>query len=222
MFRDTSIRTLVVGFDKYPMRLHEFDQSIQELSYTDPGVRTHLTKLGYRPAGEGGDQTTWLAPDGGILKIFGTHEGQRGMTADHKMFKFWADYCKKHADNPFIPRYSDWATFEYPRGSGQTYLQIKMEKLTEIPEGKLKQALDILEFVVARGETWAQFMTKLTMKLGVKITDHPLFQDMQLFNTVVEINKQGSRRGWGLDLHGDNYMQRGDQIVIVDPWVASS
>ena len=204
------------------MRLYEFNQSILELSYTDPGIRKHLTGIGYTPSGEGGDQTTWKAPDGSILKIFGTHEGQTGFTEDHRMFKAWANYCKAHATNPYIPHYSDWASFEYPQGSGQKYLQIKMEKLAEIPEGKLKQALDLLEFAVVRGETWAQLLTKVSIKLGAKTTDHPVFRDMGLFDTVVALNKLGSKHGWGLDLHGDNYMMRGNQIVIVDPWVASS
>ena len=205
------------------MRINELtNHNINELSYTDPGIKAHLTRLGYKPSGEGGDQTTWQAPDSSILKIFGTHEGQIGFSEDHKMFKFWADYCKKHSNNPYIPHYSDWASFEFPENSGQKYLQIRMERLAEIPEGKLKQALDLLEFAVIRGEPWAQLLTKIGAKLGVKITDHPVFRDMGLFNTVVEINKIGSKHGWGLDLHGDNYMQRGNQVVIVDPWVASS
>lgn len=43
------------------MRLYEFDHQLQELSYTNPGIGKHLTSLGYKPAGEGGDQTTWVA-----------------------------------------------------------------------------------------------------------------------------------------------------------------
>lgn len=205
------------------MKATEFiPNNLSELSYTDPGIRTHLAKLGYRSAGEGGDQTTWLGPDGNILKIFGTHEGQHGFTTDHKMFSAWVKYCEAHTDNPYIPRYTDWASFEYPKDSGQKYLQIKMEKLSEIPEGKLKQALDLLEFAVMRGDPWAQLLTKIGAKLGVKITDHPVFRDMRLFDTVVALNKIGAKHSWGLDLHGDNYMMRKGQVVIVDPWVASS
>ena len=205
------------------MRLNEFTTDpILELSYTDPGVRAHLTKLGYKPSGEGGDQTTWLAPDGGILKIFGTHEGEQGFSADHKMFKFWADYCTKHQNNPYIPHYSDWASFEYPKGSGQQYLQIKMEKLSEIPNEKVKDLLDQIDWAVMKGRTFADFQAIVAQKMGMKATNMPIVKDPTLFNTVVELNKIGSKHGWGLDLHGDNYMMRGAQIVIVDPWVASS
>ena len=205
------------------MRLYEFDQSISELSYTDPGIRKHLTGMGYKPSGEGGDQTTWTAPDGSILKIFGTQEGQQGLTGDHRMFQAWANYCKTHAGNPFIPHYSGWKEFEFPQGSGQTYLQIKMESLKEIHDEKIKDLLDQIDWAVMKGRTYAAFQSIVSQKMGMKFaTTNPLVKDPALFNTVVELNKLGNKHGWGLDLHGDNYMMRGNQVVIVDPWVASS
>ena len=195
---------------------------LDELSYTDPGIRSHLIKSGYKPAGEGGDQTTYIGPDGSVLKIFGTHEGQAGFSADHKMFKFWADYCKKHSGNPYIPHYSDWASFEYPKDSGQQYLQIKMERLSEIPDEKVRLALDHLQFAIIRGQNFASAQAAMAAKVGMKIASQPPFNDTKLFDTLVDINKIGMKRGWGFDLHGDNYMMRGNQLVIVDPWTASS
>jgi hypothetical protein len=205
------------------MRLHEFDYPIQELSYTDPGIRKHLTGLGYKPAGEGGDQTTWKAPDGSILKIFGTQEGQQGMTADHRMFSFWADYCKKHANNPYIPHYGGWTEFEFPQGSGQTYLQIKMEKLTPIRDKTTQAVLDQFDWTLTQGRTLDALKTTVTNKLGPKfVASSPLFTSPVFWKTISEIFAIGNKHGWGLDLHADNYMMRGNQIVIVDPWVASS
>lgn len=204
------------------MRLYEFDQSIQELSYTDPGIKTHLVKLGYKPAGEGGDQTTWIGPDGGILKIFGTHEGQTGMTADHRMFAFWDKFCKANASNPYIPRFSGWTEFEFPQGSGQTYLQIKMEKLSPINDKTVEAILDHLKWSVERGESFDDLKAILTKRFGDKILRSPLLKDTTLWEIVSKINNIGSKHGWSLDLHADNYMMRGNQVVIVDPWVASS
>lgn len=204
------------------MRLYEFDQSIQELSYTDPGIKSHLTKLGYKPAGEGGDQTTWLAPDGGILKIFGTQEGQQGMTADHQMFVTWAKYCKANSNNPYFPKYSGWKEFEFPQGSGQTYLQIKMEKLSPINDKTVEAILDNLKWCVERGQTFDELKVILSKKYGNKILQSPLLANTELWNIVTKINSIGVKHGWGLDLHAENYMMRGNQVVIVDPWVASS
>jgi len=204
------------------MRLYEFDQSIQELSYTDPGIRTHLTKLGYKSAGEGGDQTTWIGPDGGILKIFGTQEGKQGMTDDHRMFAFWDKFCKANANNPYIPRFSGWTEFEFPQGSGQTYLQIKMEKLSPINDKNVEAILDHLKWSVERGESFDGLKSILTKRFGDKILQSPLLKDTTLWDIVSKINNIGVKHGWGLDLHADNYMKRGNQVVIVDPWVASS
>ena len=109
---------------------------LDELSYTDPGIRSHLIKSGYKPAGEGGDQTTYIGPDGSVLKIFGTHEGQAGFSADHKMFKFWADYCKKHSGNPYIPHYSDWASFNIPRAVDNSIYRSRWNAYPKSPTRK--------------------------------------------------------------------------------------
>ena len=205
------------------MKAIEFIQSnLAELSYTDPGIRTHLTNLGYNSVGEGGDQTTWLGPDGNILKIFGTHEGQTGFTADHKMFSAWVKYCEAHADNPYIPRFTDWASFEYPKDSGQKYLQIKMEKLSPIRNKTVQAILDNMKWAVERGQTFDDLKASLEKKLGQQALQATVLATPALWNIVSNINSIGAKHGWGLDLHADNYMMRGRQVVIVDPWVASS
>jgi len=202
--------------------LFETDQSVTELSYTDPGIRKHLLSLKYKPAGQGGDQTTWLAPDGSILKIFGTQEGQKGMTEDHRMFVYWANYAKKNAANPYMPKFSDWAEFEYPQGSGQTYLQIKMERLSPITDQNTQNILDQMDIQVEKGWEYARFAAMVDMRLGPKITDSNLAMDPKLYELVQKLNKIALSKGWGLDAHADNVMMRGNQLVIVDPWVASS
>jgi hypothetical protein len=205
------------------MKATEFiPNNLSELSYTDPGIRTHLAKLGYRSAGEGGDQTTWLGPDGNILKIFGTHEGQHGFTADHKMFSAWVKYCEAHADNPYIPRYTDWASFEYPKDSGQKYLQIKMEKLSPIHNKTVQAILDNMKWAVERGQSLDDLKAILLKQFGQKVLHSTLLSTPALWDTVSNINNIGAKHSWGLDLHADNYMMRGHQVVIVDPWVASS
>lgn len=202
--------------------LFETEQSVRELSYTDPGIRKHLLSLKYKPAGEGGDQTTWQAPDGSILKIFGTQSEQQGETEDHRMFKFWANYAKKNAANPYMPRFSAWAQFEFPQGSGQQYLQIKMERLSPITDKNTQDILDQLEMQVEKGWSYSKFLNLIRWKLGPEITDSNPAMDPKLYALVQKLDKIALSRGWGLDIHADNYMMRGNQLVIVDPWVASS
>lgn len=202
--------------------LEETAQSIPELSYTDPGISQHLLSLNYKPSGAGGDQTTWRAPDGSILKIFGTQKGQRGRTQDHKMFEFWANYARKNALNPYMPRFSDWASFEFPQGSGQTYLQIRMETLRPVQDKTTQDILDRLEWQVKKGWDYARFAALVDLKLGPKITSTNPALDPELYTLIQKLNRIAQAQGWGLDIHSENYMLRGNQLVIVDPWVASS
>ena len=131
------------------------DGELAELSYTDPGIAQHMTSLGYRAAGAGKDQTTWIAPDGSVVKIFGTQRGQKGWTQDHRMFATWVQYCRKHAGNPYIPKFGGWRSFEFPEGSGQKYLQIKMERLTPIRDATLRAVLEQFDHAVENGRSFA-------------------------------------------------------------------
>lgn len=208
------------------MQIQELlDNSISELSFTDPGIKNHLVKLGYRSVGKGKDQTTWLAPDGGILKIFGTQQGQQGFTEDHRMFAAWVKYTEDHSDNRYMPHFSDWHSFEYPLDSNQKYLQIKMEKLTPINDSLIKGLLDQFDIFVEMGRTYEYLIQIVKKKLGAKFNSpiiQSLFKDSLLWDTVLDLHTIAERKGWGLDLHAANYMLRGNQIIIVDPWVASS
>jgi hypothetical protein len=203
--------------------LIETELPVKELSYTDPGIKKHLTKLGYSPAGKGKDQTTWLSPDGGILKIFGTQRGQQGFSEDQKMFAAWVKFTEDNAGNRYMPRFSDWASFEFPPGSGQTYLQIKMEKLSPVPR-LLIGVLEQFDIFVEKGRTF-EYLKQIAKKhLGTNFNNpqiQSLFKDSVLWDTVLSLHNIAQRKRWGLDLHAANYMMRGDQVVIVDPWVAS-
>ena len=207
--------------------LFETDQSVTELSYTDPGIRKHLLALKYKPAGQGGDQSTWLAPDGSILKIFGTQRGQQGITGDHKMFIAWYKYANAHKTNPFMPKFFGWETFKVDHEDldknvvPHTYIQYKMERLSPITDQNTQNILDLMDIQVEKGWPYARFIALVDRTLGPKITDtmEPLIKT--LYPLVEELNRIAKKNGWGLDAHADNYMMRGNQLVIVDPWVAS-
>ena len=76
-------------------------------AYTDRSIEGILKKKGYKKLGSGVDQTAYLAPDGMILKIFGTSRSSKNgsvqLTKAQKTFKAFADYCKAHPNNPFLP-----------------------------------------------------------------------------------------------------------------------
>lgn len=212
---------LIIKDLKHNIKLAENHSELSELSYTDPGIKKHMQSLGYRSAGEGGDQTTWISPDGSVIKIFGTQEGQQGWTTDHRMFATWVQYCRKHAANPYIPQFSGWRSFEFPQGSGQKYLQIKMERLTPIRDNTLRAVLDQFGWAMDRGTEFEDLKSTVFRKVGLDGAWAVLFAEPTFWNTIKELNSIGHAHGWGLDLHADNYMRRGNQIIIVDPWVAS-
>ncbi|MEY4334180.1 MAG: hypothetical protein RLZZ196_2923 [Bacteroidota bacterium] len=119
------------------MKAKEF---LIEGSYVHPDIRKIMISKGYKFLGKGIDQSVYLAPDGTILKIFGTGilgkygnpTGKIELSEGHRGFELFVDYCKKHSNNPFLPQFSDWATFLF---KGRTYLQIKMERLFPISYG---------------------------------------------------------------------------------------
>ena len=118
----------------------EDQQVLDEFSTMARGIRKALEKKGYRALGAGVDQEAYLEPNGQtVLKIFGTQGNTKKLSADQKMFAKWADFCQRNSDNPFLPKFSGWETFDY---KGELYLQIRTEFLK--PSGELGYAISLL------------------------------------------------------------------------------
>ncbi len=203
------------------MRFQEFN--ITERSWVDPALTRDYKKSGYALLGRGRDQQAWSTPDGKLVKIFGTQKGQQGLTADQQMFLQWIDYAKKRADNPYMPRFGSPEQFEFPQGSGQVYLKVEMEKLSPInlppdARGLLSQFMIFVE----EGRTFDYLVQIVKQRLGPKMAGYAnLFKTSQLWDTVSELYQIAQKNGWELDLDSENYMMRGNQLVISDPWIAS-
>lgn len=206
-------------------------------AYTSDKIRGILQKKGYKFLGKGVDQTAYLAPDGMILKIFGTsHNAQKGsleLTKSQKTFKAYADYCKAHQNNPFLPQFSDWAMFQF---EGKPYLQIKMERLFPFNKGA-EGWNDILESIADNAERskapaakqrWLKRYTNQsydswTQKKAEQLIMH-LGEDgfNQLWDTIYDLRQVSRKIGLrNLDLHSGNFMLGSDgEIVISDPFFA--
>lgn len=210
-------------------------------AHTDRSIDGILKKKGYKKLGSGVDQTAYLAPDGMILKIFGTSESSKNgsfeLTKSQKTFKAYADYCKAHSNNPFLPQFSDWNMFHY---KGKPYLQIKMERLFPFTGGA-KGINDVLSNIADRAEVsknpkqkqW--FIDKYTNNIYLGYVS-PYYADAfkklisligedgynQLWDTIYDLGRVAKKIGLGnLDLHSGNFMLGSDgQIVISDPFFA--
>ncbi len=215
------------------MRAEEF---LSE-AYTDRSIDGILRQKGYKKLGSGVDQTAYLAPDGMILKIFGTSsrakQGSIQLTRSQKTFKAYADYCKANSDNPFLPQFSDWNLFHY---KGKPYLQIKMERLFPFTKGAsgMNYVLSHLADKAERGNSpkqkqdfmkgyenrsWGQQNTDNFNKLMTLVGEDGF---NKLWDTITDLKKVARKIGLGnLDLHDGNFMLGSDgEIVISDPFFA--
>lgn len=213
------------------MRAEEF---LSE-AYTDKSIEGILKKKGYKKLGSGVDQTAYLAPDGMILKIFGTKSNAKNgsveLTKAQKTFKAFADYCKAHSNNPFLPQFSDWNMFHF---KGKPYLQIKMERLFPFTGGAegindlLENLADYAEisnspkrkqhFINRYSDSAGYYADAFNKLIGLVGEDG--FN--QLWDTIYDLGKVAKKIGLGnLDLHSGNFMLGSDgQIVISDPFFA--
>jgi hypothetical protein len=201
-------------------QIKEDEQVLDEFSDHDSGIRKALEKKGYKFLGAGVDQMAYLEPSTGyILKIFGT-QGGKDFSQDQKMFFKFAKFCMKHQDNPFLPRFYGYESFEF---KGKTYLQIRTEQLFK--NKNLQHAVselgDELKRDTMRGYRhpdsagWMKEIKKTILKT-VKTPDRLEL----LIQTLKTLYLKGSKNKYRWDLHSDNIMVRKDGTpVINDPWV---
>lgn len=211
------------------MRANEFidEENLEEFSTTDKGIRTELEAKGYQYLGKGVDQTAYLEPGTGlVLKVFGTQGNRRDFSPDQKMFFTWYDYCSKHTDNPFLPRFYGHDSFMWDKNR---YLMIRTEPLKKT-QGPIRFALDDLGrmirshhyqhkalavkgFMNSMQRTYPKEYAILERKLGVD--GMPL-----MVKTLDELFNLGQSHRYHWDLHGGNFMLRSDGTPIInDPWV---
>jgi hypothetical protein len=171
-----------------------------------------------------------------ILKIFGTsHAAKPGsleLTKSQKTFKAYADYCKAHPDNQFLPQFSDWTMFQY---KNKPYLQIKMERLFPFKKGATgwNDVLEELADVAANSKSPAskkRFIDRYVenpygyyVDQGKQLLTH-LGDDgfNKLWDTIYDLRQVSRKIGLSnLDLHSGNFMLGSDgEIVISDPFFA--
>jgi len=211
------------------MRLLEIISEAQ----IDPGIKDVMQKKGYRHVGSGQDQDVYIAPDGGVLKIFGygEREDDEDFSEGQQSFIDFAEFCMKRPNNPFLPKFSDWKQFKF---KGNMYLQIKCERLFAFHENNMPDVAHALDWIVHLvstmdpNEAVGQFLYsyyddnkydngeaagKLITLLGGE-------KNIKLFaNTVEQLYQLAHRYGYDFDLHSDNFMLSSDgDIVINDPF----
>lgn len=196
----------------------EDQQVLDEFSTMDSGIRKALEAKGYQRLGKGVDQEAYLEPGGKtVLKIFGTQGNQNKLSADQKMFAKWADFCQRNSDNPFLPKFSGWETFEF---KGKLYLQIRTEFLK--PSGELGYAISVLGRVLDSGRSDYYSLEKDFPSEYKRVSKAVGEQNVPLLlNTLLElIHKTQKKKTYNWDLHAGNIMRRPNGTpVLNDPYV---
>lgn len=206
------------------------------------GVRKELISQGYDYLGSGIDKQAFLEPGTGqVLIIFGYSKWSKGkFSPDQLTFDKWAKYCQKNQDNnPHLPRFSGWESFDY---KGQRYLQIRMEPLKELPQNIKDIVGWLAEYVNEKGKIDSKKVAKKIGAQGVEEFDYDegdFYQKKvkakkiieylggpeaagKLMKTVQIAKRMAEKEEVTLDLHGGNYMQRGDGTIVVnDPFVTT-
>ncbi len=196
----------------------------------DPGIRKALEQKGYKFLGKGQDQDAYLAPDGTILKIFGTDFDSRNnrYSEGQQSFIDFANFCMKNQNNPFLPQFGGWERFEF---KGKHYLQIRCERMfeletkesryLELPLETIAHAIDrptkvVFNYVVhLLKDQWgdADDFSKFIMYIGGED------QLLQLISTLKALDAIANRKSYGFDMHSGNFMLGSDgHIVINDPF----
>jgi len=198
-------------------------QSLVEFSKTDAGIHKELIAKGYKPIGKPGvDQTAYIEPRSGmILKIFGTRPGSKTFTKDQKMFFIWAKFCMDNSSNLFLPRYYGHESFNY---NNSLYLQIRTEKLQHNP--KLGRAISSLGEYASIGSMDARSTLDYFVKNQPQRSYYETIKQtigkenvIPLLNTLGDLYKIASKKGYAWDLHSENVMTRTNGWpVINDPW----
>jgi len=135
----------------------------------------------------------------------------------------------KNSNNPFLPRFGGYESFEW---KGKTYLQIRQEQLKSVNNnvGELLEALADIVSSYGNNFTWDRFCMKfdddlkdeeyqyskrLVKMLGGDLQKSKLFYET--LKSLYDISEK--QRGYIWDMHKGNFMMRGKTPVIVDPWV---
>jgi predicted RNA binding protein YcfA (HicA-like mRNA interferase family) len=204
------------------------------------GVRKALMAKGYKYLGSGIDKQAYLEPGTGqVLIVFGYRKGMKDFSPDQRMFIDWINYCNKNANNPHLPKFSGFESFQF---GGQNYIQARMEPLRELPDevGVLVGQLDQVTKRKYRDyrkqlKTAAQYVTFQSSEEG-NSTYYEL-EDVinylggeqaaeNLLQTVYQVQKFARQHRFSIDLHRGNYMARPDGTIVVnDPfvlWLTSS
>ena len=188
-----------------------------------------LTRHGWKSLGTGAEAAVALHPEKSyVLKIFNSDS----------QYVHFVKFVQAHATNPHLPRFS-----RYVRPvPGTEFSYVRMEKLLKVTQAQLLNTYAAyLAEMMAMGEVTqlnmladglAMTLEDNLMSIGYDASDltdpeqqediykklggQPAHTWSQVLSDLAEYSERVDVGGW--DMHEDNFMRRGNTLVIVDPF----
>ena len=163
-------------------------------------LNAHMQKLGYENIGAGTDAQVFAKETGPVKKILMPESGDIS-TAENSFLAFY-NYCQANARNPHLPKFHQIQ--DNIELDGERFRQITMERLEEVdPE-------------------YEDMLVSMTDGIEDGTPLDPQYQPyIKFYQTLKSVMLTGRKLGFENDIitfQSVNIMQRGDTLVIIDPW----
>jgi hypothetical protein len=164
-------------------------------------LNTHMKKLGYKNIGAGTDAQVFAKETGPVKKILMPKSGDIS-TAENSFLAFY-NYCQANARNPHLPKFHQIQ--DNIELDGERFRQITMERLEEVdPE-------------------YEDMLVSMTDGIEDGTPLDPQYQPyIKFYQTLKSVMLTGRKLGFENDIitfQSCNIMQRGNTLVIMDPWI---
>jgi hypothetical protein len=164
-------------------------------------LNAHMQKLGYENIGAGTDAQVFAKETGPVKKILMPESGDIS-TAENSFLAFY-NYCQANARNPHLPKFHQIQ--DNIELDGERFRQITMERLEEAdPE-------------------YEDMLVSMTDGIEDGTPLDPQYQPyVKFYQTLKSVMLTGRKLGFENDIitfQSCNIMQRGNTLVIMDPWM---
>jgi hypothetical protein len=194
-----------------------------------PALQKILSRHGWKSLGTGAEAAVAMHPQKSyVLKIFNSKSN----------YVHFVKFVQQHSANPHVPRFSRYVR-QVP---GTEFSYVRMEKLLKVSEAQLlnKYANYLAEMMAMTEVTGMGMLNpgldeKLQDQLGnwgytpedlldpdqnqeiyAKLGGEPPASWAQVLTDLAEYTERTDVEAW--DMHADNFMTRGNTLVIVDPF----
>jgi len=182
------------------------EQELTEFDYNKhvKMLNAYMQKLGYSYIGHGTDAHVFAKEEGPVIKVLIPENGD--ISTAKNPFLAFLNYCEKNANNPHLPKFIETTKQPIQLGA-EKFDQVVMERLEELDPDYDEMIIDMM-YSIDEGRP----------------LDPQYRQYANFYKTLKSVIATGTKLGFSNDIIAHDYsnvMQRGDTLVIADPWVSA-